>query len=114
MSDATKLLKFRRLLLSNDSTKALFYEINAHLGEQGLLMRAGTIVDATIITAPSSTKNEGESPAWERGEDVDEPGRGTGRGVEQGFRAGKRQALARAAHDHVPLRQRLGPVRRLG
>ncbi|MFZ3119437.1 MAG: IS5 family transposase [Variovorax sp.] len=57
--DATTLLKFRRLLLDNDLTKALFEEINAHLGEQGLLMRSGTIVDATIIAAPSSTKNAG-------------------------------------------------------
>lgn len=55
--DATTLLKFRRLLLEKDLTKALFEEINAHLAEQGLLMRAGTIVDATIIAAPSSTKN---------------------------------------------------------
>ncbi|MFT3718645.1 IS5 family transposase [Pseudorhodoferax sp.] len=55
--DATTLLKFRRLLLANDLTRTLFDEINAHLGEQGLLMRAGTIVDATIIAAPSSTKN---------------------------------------------------------
>ena len=59
--DATTLLKFRRLLLANDLTRALFEQINAHLAEQGLLMRAGTIVDATIIAAPSSTKNaEGE------------------------------------------------------
>jgi IS5 family transposase len=57
--DATTLVKFRRLLLDNDLTKALFEEINAHLGEQGLLMRSGTIVDATIIAAPSSTKNAG-------------------------------------------------------
>lgn len=55
--DATTLLKFRRLLVTNDLTKALFEEINAHLARQGLLMRAGTIVDATIIAAPSSTKN---------------------------------------------------------
>ena len=59
--DATTLLKFRRLLLANDLTKALFEEINAHLAEQGLLMRAGTIMDATIIAAPSSTKNEGHA-----------------------------------------------------
>jgi hypothetical protein len=59
--DATTLLKFRRLLLDNDLTKALFDEINAHLAEQGLLMRAGTIVDATIIAASSSTKNEGKA-----------------------------------------------------
>jgi transposase, IS5 family len=56
--DATTLLKFRRLLVGNDLTKALFEEINAHLAQQGLLMRAGTIVDATIIAAPSSTKNQ--------------------------------------------------------
>jgi transposase, IS5 family len=59
--DATTLLKFRRLLLENDLTKALFDEINAHLAEKGLLMRAGTIVDATIIAAPSSTKNQGNT-----------------------------------------------------
>lgn len=59
--DATTLLKFRRLLQNNDLTRALFDEINAHLSEQGLLMRAGTIVDATIIAAPSSTKNEGKT-----------------------------------------------------
>ena len=57
--DATTLLKFRHLLQHNDLTKALFEEINAHLADKGLLMRAGTIVDATIIAAPSSTKNEG-------------------------------------------------------
>ena len=59
--DATTLLKFRRLLQDNDLTRTLFDEINAHLTEQGLLMRAGTIVDATIIAAPSSTKNEGKT-----------------------------------------------------
>lgn len=59
--DATTLLEFRRLLLDNDLTKALFDEINAHLAEQGLLMCAGTIVAATIIAAPSSTKNEGNT-----------------------------------------------------
>jgi IS5 family transposase len=59
--DATTLLKFRRLLQANDLTRALFDRINAHLAEQGLLMRAGTIVDATIIAAPSSTKNEGRT-----------------------------------------------------
>ena len=55
--DATTLLKFRRLLEAGELTKAMFEEINAHLQQQGLLMRAGTIVDATIIAAPSSTKN---------------------------------------------------------
>ncbi len=59
--DATTLLKFRHLLQTNDLTQALFAEINVHLSEKGLLMRAGTIVDATIIAAPSSTKNEGNT-----------------------------------------------------
>src|SRR5664279_3546837 len=59
--DATTLLKFRHLLQDNNLTRALFDEINAHLGQKGLLMRAGTIVDATIIAAPSSTKNEGNT-----------------------------------------------------
>jgi len=58
--DATTLLKFRRLLQDNDLTRALFDQINAPLSERGL-MRAGTIVDATIIAAPSSTKNQNKS-----------------------------------------------------
>lgn len=59
--DATTLLKFRRLLEQHELTKAIFEKVNAHLGERGLLMREGTLVDATIIAAPSSTKNqEGE------------------------------------------------------
>ncbi len=55
--DATTLLKFRRLLEENNLTAAIFEAINAHLAKRGLLMRQGTIVDATIIAAPSSTKN---------------------------------------------------------
>ena len=57
--DATTLLKFRRLLEQHDLTAAILAEVNAHLTERGLLMRQGTVVDATIIAAPSSTKNEG-------------------------------------------------------
>ena len=56
--DATTLLKFRRLLEQHDLTAAILAEVNAHLSERGLLMRQGTVVDATIIAAPSSTKNE--------------------------------------------------------
>ena len=55
--DATTLLKFRRLLETNDLTQRMFAAINATLTEKGLLMRSGTIVDATIINAPPSTKN---------------------------------------------------------
>jgi IS5 family transposase len=50
--DATTLLKFRRLLETNDLTQRMFVAINATLTEKGLLMRSGTIVDATIINAP--------------------------------------------------------------
>lgn len=56
--DATTVLKFRRLLEEHDLTASIFATINAHLAEQGLMMRQGTIVDATIIAAPSSTKNQ--------------------------------------------------------
>ncbi|MDP2370386.1 IS5 family transposase [Rhodoferax sp.] len=55
--DATTLLKFRHLLEAHQLTAAIFSAINAHLAERGLFMRAGTIVDATLIAAPSSTKN---------------------------------------------------------
>lgn len=56
--DATTLLKFRHLLEENDLCAAIFETINAHLEERGLLVREGTLVDATIINAPSSTKNK--------------------------------------------------------
>jgi IS5 family transposase len=55
--DATTLLKFRHLLEANDLTRKIFGVINAHLAQKGLMMREGTIVDATLISAPSSTKN---------------------------------------------------------
>ena len=55
--DATTLLKFRRLLEQHDLTRRIFEAITAHLAEKGLLMREGTIVDATLICAPPSTKN---------------------------------------------------------
>lgn len=56
--DATTLLKFRHLLETHQLTSAIFSTINAHLAAQGLFMRAGTIVDATLIAAPPSTKNK--------------------------------------------------------
>src|SRR6185437_7030482 len=59
--DATTVLHFRHWLERHDLTKGLFDEISAMLEERGLLMRQGTIVDATIIAAPSSTKNKQQS-----------------------------------------------------
>lgn len=59
--DETTILHFRRLLEAHGLAAKLFARVNAHLGRQGLSLRGGTIVDATIIAAPSSTKNrEGE------------------------------------------------------
>ena len=55
--DATTLLKFRHLLEENELTRAIFEEIGRHLKAKQLMMKEGTIVDATIISAPSSTKN---------------------------------------------------------
>ena len=55
--DATTLLKFRRLLETHDLCQGLFTAIDSDLAARGLLLRKGTLVDATLIAAPSSTKN---------------------------------------------------------
>src|ERR1700746_805609 len=54
--DETTILRFRHLLEQHDLTSAIFDAIGGLLEARGLLLRAGTIVDATIIAAPSSTK----------------------------------------------------------
>jgi len=59
--DATTLLKFRRLLEQQGLTRTLFQTINAHLADKGLMLREGTIVDATIVAAPPSTKNRAKA-----------------------------------------------------
>ena len=56
--DATTLLRFRRLLETHGLTEGIFTAINTHLAQKGLLLKEGTVVDATIIAAPSSTKNQ--------------------------------------------------------
>jgi IS5 family transposase len=58
--DATTLLKFRRLLEKHKLTERIFAAINVHLADKGLMLKEGTVVDATIIAAPSSTKNQSE------------------------------------------------------
>ena len=55
--DETTILRFRRLLEVHGLTEAMFSQINGLLSERGLFVGKGTIVDATIIHAPSSTKN---------------------------------------------------------
>lgn len=55
--DATTLLHFRRLIEESGLGKAFFEAINRCLEKCGHIMKGGTIVDATLINAPSSTKN---------------------------------------------------------
>ena len=57
LPDETTILNFRHLLERHNLGQGLFEEINAYLESQGLRLREGTIVDASIIEAPSSIKN---------------------------------------------------------
>lgn len=59
--DETTILHFRHFIEANKFGKTIFGTINKHLKDKGLQLKEGTIVDATIIAAPISTKNaEGE------------------------------------------------------
>ena len=58
--DATTLGNFRHLMEEHDLTEKIFDDVNDRLDRAGLLMHGGTIVDATIVSAPSSTKNAGK------------------------------------------------------
>jgi IS5 family transposase len=55
--DETTILNFRRLLETNELAPEILSRVNAHLTRKGLLLKRGSMVDATIIAAPSSTKN---------------------------------------------------------
>jgi IS5 family transposase len=59
--DETTILRFRHLLEKHRLTEAIFSAVQELLEERRLLLRSGTIVDATIIAAPSSTKNGSQS-----------------------------------------------------
>ena len=69
----TAILNFRHLLERHNLGQSLLQEINAHLESQGLRLREGTIVDATTIEAPSSTKNR----AGERDPEMHQTKKGT-------------------------------------
>lgn len=56
--DETTILNFRRLLETHGLAAQMLAQVNRHLARKGLSLRGGTIVDATIIAAPSSTKNQ--------------------------------------------------------
>jgi IS5 family transposase len=57
--DETTILNFRHMLEESDLAEDIFKQVHAHLARKGLLLKRGSIVDATIIAAPSSTKNAG-------------------------------------------------------
>ena len=56
--DESTICRFRHLLEANDLCEQLFHEVNAYLQAHGLFVSKGTIVDATLISAPTSTKNK--------------------------------------------------------
>lgn len=56
--DESTVCKFRHLLEVHHLGDRMFTTVNAHLAESGLKVSRGTMVDATIISAPSSTKNQ--------------------------------------------------------
>jgi len=56
--DETTILAFRHLLEKHNLGEQIFKAVKAHLKANGMAMKQGTIIDATLIAAPSSTKNE--------------------------------------------------------
>jgi IS5 family transposase len=56
--DETTILAFRHLIEKNKLGKEIFDVVKAHLKQKGMAMKQGTIIDATLISAPSSTKNK--------------------------------------------------------
>lgn len=56
--DETTILAFRHLLEKNNLGEQIFAPVKAHLKERGMPMKHGTLIDATLITAPSSTRNK--------------------------------------------------------
>ena len=53
------ILEFRHLLEKHDLGQQIFEAVKAHLKQRGMAMKQGTIINATLISAPSSTKNKG-------------------------------------------------------
>ena len=58
LPDESTILKFRHLLEEHKLADQILQTVNAKLAKQGLMLKAGTAVDATLIAAPSSTKNK--------------------------------------------------------
>ena len=58
LPDETTILNFRRIIETNHLSECLFNDVNDYLSEQGIRISQGSMVDATMIQAPSSTKNK--------------------------------------------------------
>ena len=56
--DRVSILRFRHLLEAHQLAQQILATVNATLTDKGLMLREGTVVDATLIAAPSSTKNK--------------------------------------------------------
>ena len=59
LPDESTILRFRHLLEEHQLAQRILATVNATLTDKGLMLREGTVVDATLIAAPSSTKNKG-------------------------------------------------------
>ena len=57
LPDESTILRFRHVLERNKLAPQILQTVNELLGAKGLLLKSGTVVDATLIAAPSSTKN---------------------------------------------------------
>ena len=94
--------RFRNLLVKNELQEKLFSQVVEQLTAKGLILKKGTIVDSTIIAAPTSTKNK------ERKRDSE--AHQTRRGGTRGISAIKRiSELIRTADLRIPLK----PLRRM-
>lgn len=58
LPDESTILRFRHFLERHKQGKLIFDAVSAQLRQQGLMMREGTIIDATIIAAPNSTQSQ--------------------------------------------------------
>ena len=58
LPDESTILRFRHMLEQNDLGAQILAAVNAKLIDRGLMLKTGTVVDATLIAAPSSTKND--------------------------------------------------------
>jgi len=74
LPDETTMVNFRHLLEQHQLGKVILQEVNRHLEREGLWLREGSIVDATLISAPASTRN----PSGQRDPEMHQTKKGNG------------------------------------